>query len=510
MPPVRQGDDRVGPVGAHVGADLADGIAVETAVPLTPGLRRAEDALPGDGLGPGGVGVIGNVDGGNAADDGVGEIPGVGNALHHGGRAPHGVTAHKDVFQVGVEVGDAFGVDRNAVGGEQRTVHLLAHGGDHGVAVDLHKFPGGDGTAAALFIGIAQLHLLAFQLAARLFHGCHQLQEPHAVGHGQLQFLGVGGHILLGPAVHQGGGQGSGPESRPGGIHGGVAAAHHGHMAQGDVLSGLQVPQPLDHRHHVAGDVQLAGLSGAHGEENVGVAHGFQLRNGGGGCVQLYLGAEELHESDILFHGLLADAEAGDHQPGHAAQLVALFKDSDRDTGSAQEVGCGDAGGAAADDGGLPAVGDRLRLFQGGHQSLVALFRRNQLGSADLNGIVVVVPGALGLAAVGADGAGGEGQGVFLRDEGQGLGVFALTAQLDILRNVLPDGAAALAGGGEAVHQGGPFPAASAGGRGLMSFKWYLFRRAERARASMPSTSTPEKGWKSSLSRISPIWVKRW
>ena len=185
----------------------------------------------------------------------------------------------------------------------------------------------------------------------------------------------------------------------------------------------------------------------------MGVAHGLQFADGGGGGVQLYLGAEELHESDILFHGLLADAEAGDHQPGHAAQLVALFKDSDRDTGSAQEVGCGDAGGAAADDGGLPAVGDRLRLFQGGHQSLVALLRRDQLGSPDLNGIVVVVPGALGLAAVGADGAGGEGQGVFLRDQGQGLGVLFLAAQLDILGNILPDGAATLAGGGKAVHQ---------------------------------------------------------
>ena len=54
---------------------------------------------------------------------------------------------------------------------------------------------------------------------------------------------------------------------------------------------------------------------------------------------------------------------------------------------------------------------------------------------------------------MGADGAGGEGQGVFLRDQGQGLGVFALTAQLDILRNILPDGAAALAGSGKAVHQ---------------------------------------------------------
>ena len=54
---------------------------------------------------------------------------------------------------------------------------------------------------------------------------------------------------------------------------------------------------------------------------------------------------------------------------------------------------------------------------------------------------------------MGADGASGEGQGVLLSDQGQRLGVLFLAAQLDILRNVLPDGAATLAGGGEAVHQ---------------------------------------------------------
>ena len=133
---------------------------------------------------------------------------------------------------------------------------------------------------------------------------------------------------------------------------------------------------------------------------------------------------------------------------------MALLENSDRDTGPAQEVGRGDAGGAAADDGGLPAVGDRLRLFQGGHQVVIALLRRDEFGGPDLDGIVVVVPGALGLAVVGADGAGGEGEGVLLRDEDQRLGVLFLAAQLDILGNILPDGAAALAGSGIAVHQG--------------------------------------------------------
>ena len=228
-------------------------------------------------------------------------------------------------------------------------------------------------------------------------------------------------------------------------------------MAQRDFLFRLQIPQPLDHRHHIAGNVQLSGFPCAYSEENVGVAHGFQLRNRGSGGVQLYLSAVELHQGNIFFHGFLADAEAGDHQTGNAAQLVALFKNGHGDTGPAQKVRCGNTGGAAADDGGSPAVCHRLRLFQGGHQAVIAMLRRNQLGGADLDGIIVVVPGTLGLAAVGADGAGGEGQGVFLRDKRQRFGILALAAQLNVFRDVLPDGAATFAGGGEAVQQGNLF-----------------------------------------------------
>ncbi len=55
---------------------------------------------------------------------------------------------------------------------------------------------------------------------------------------------------------------------------------------------------------------------------------------------------------------------------------------------------------------------------------------------------------------MGADGARDKGQGVLLADEPQGGGVLALPAQLDVLRDVLADGAAALAGSGEAVQQG--------------------------------------------------------
>lgn len=67
--------------------------------------------------------------------------------------------------------------------------------------------------------------------------------------------------------------------------------------------------------------------------------------------VQLYLGAVERHEGDVLLNGLLADMEAGDHQPGHAAQLVVAFVHRTGIPARPQQVG--DAGGTAADGGGL-------------------------------------------------------------------------------------------------------------------------------------------------------------
>ena len=135
---------------------------------------------------------------------------------------------------------------------------------------------------------------------------------------------------------------------------------------------------------------------------------------------------------------------------GHAAQTALPLKDRRLDTGSAAEVGGSDAGGAAADDGDALAL-HALRRLDGGHQGVVALLCRQQLGIPDADGLVIEIAAALGLAAVGADGAGDERQGVLLGDELQRRAVQALIAQLHILRNVLRDGAAALAGCGEAV-----------------------------------------------------------
>ena len=194
----------------------------------------------------------------------------------------------------------------------------------------------------------------------------------------------------------------------------------------------------------------------------MGVAHLLQLVHGGGGRAALHLHAVALHEGDILLDDLVGNAEGGDHMAGYAAQTALPFEDRRLDTGSAAEVGGSDAGGAAADDGDALArhLGGPL---DGGHQSVVALLGRQQLGVADADGLVIEIAAALGLAAVGADGAGDKRQGVLLSDELQRRAVQSLIAQLHILGNILRDGAAALAGCGEAVDPGHLLLALAAG-----------------------------------------------
>lgn len=78
----------------------------------------------------------------------------------------------------------------------------------------------------------------------------------------------------------------------------------------------------------------------------MGVAHGLQLRHGGGGSAAANLHAVLLHQGDVLLDGLVGDAEGGDHVAGDAAQALLPLENGGLDTGTAQEIGGGDAGGA--------------------------------------------------------------------------------------------------------------------------------------------------------------------
>ena len=105
-----------------------------------------------------------------------------------------------------------------------------------------------------------------------------------------------------------------------------------------------------------------------------------------------------------------------------------------------------------------PAAGAQL-----GQQGLKPALGGLQLLGADVDALVVGVAHALVLAAVGADGAGDEGQGVAVGDDAQGLLVLALAHLHQIGGNILLDGAAGAAGGGEAVDEGHLFVQLAAG-----------------------------------------------
>ena len=450
-PAVGQADDDVGAVRADIGAVLADGVAVEAALALALDvLRHSKDALLRNGLGHGRVGGIGNFVGVLLADHDLRKLRSVGDAFNDGGGAAVAVACGVNALDVRLERG-TLAAHFNAVGRHQVGIDLLADGGNDEVTGDFDRLTGGNGASSAGSVGCAKLHLVADQLAVLLFDGRDQLEEVHTVGNCQLQLLSIGGHILLRAAIDQRGGGCACALCDSGCVHGGVAAADDGDVAELAALTGLHFLQPADNAADIAGDIELAGLPCADGIEDVSVALLFQLLDGGGLGVQADFRAVGHHEGDVLVNGLVADAEFGDDVANDAAEGVRALKDRALHTGAAEEVSRRNAGRAAADDGSLFAL-DLGGLLHGREQRVVAVFGGEELRCADLDGLVVEITRALTHAAVGADGAGDERQGVLLGDERERLVIQALLAQLDVLGDVLLDGAAALAGSNVAIH----------------------------------------------------------
>ena len=185
----------------------------------------------------------------------------------------------------------------------------------------------------------------------------------------------------------------------------------------------------------------------------MGVALTQQLSGVGHGGVQLHFHAQLLQQSSVLGDGFVADTETGDDVLHNAAQSVALLEDGGLRASLGQEVGRSHTSGAAAYDGNVLAAGSAS--LQASQEGVVAALGSSQLGSADLYALLVEVTGALGHAAVAADGAGDEGQGVLLADNLQSLHQLALAHQLNVGGDILMDGAASLfTGSHEAVDQG--------------------------------------------------------
>ena len=275
----------------------------------------------------------------------------------------------------------------------------------------------------------------------------------------------VGGHVFFRAAVDDGGlcAHALGDPRR---VHGGIARADDDNAAGKTGLDlRLHLLHPFDHTGHVALNVKLTRLPCAGGHEDVGIALGLELLHRGSRRAASDLHAVFLHQGDVLVDGLVGDAEGGDHVARHAAELCLALEDRGLHARAAKEVSRGDAGGSAADNGSL-FPGQSLWLFDGGHQRGIAVLCGDELGVADVDGLLIEVAGTLVLTAVGADGAGDEGQGVLLGDQLEGRSVEPLAAKLDILGNVLPDGTSALTGRGKAVDPGHPL-LTLAGGQGL-------------------------------------------
>ena len=288
-------------------------------------------------------------------------------------------------------------------------------------------------------------------------HGSEQLTELHAVLQSQLQLLLVGGHIALGAAVDQGDPLHAGDAlGSPGGVHRGVAAADDHHvLAQLEGFGGLLgLLQERDDVHLLAVlQTGAALVPGAGGEDDVGIALIKELLRALDLGVEDHLGTHGLHELHIVVDGGGGNAEGGDHMAHDAAQGVLALEDGHIHAGAAQEVGGRHTGRAAADDGCLLA-GDRRARLQLGQQRGEAALSRLELLGADVHALLIGVAHALVLAAVGADGAGDEGQGVAVGDDLQGLLIPAGIDQHQVSGNILLDGAAVAAGGGEAVDEG--------------------------------------------------------
>ena len=253
----------------------------------------------------------------------------------------------------------------NARGIVQAGIDALAHGADHRGGGKLDGLARGDGAATAACIRLAKFHNIAGQHGAVECLGRQQLAELNAVGKSKIELFLVGGHLLLGAAIHQAhvlhACQALGHASR---VHGGVASANdHDVLAQLELLALLGGLEELQHIELGAlAQARRAGHPGTGGHDHVGKALGLELVNGINAGIELHLSTKGQAELCVVGDIVAGDAELGDDVTDHAAKRIAGLKDGDGHAGARQEERRRQAGRAAADNGNvvLAVVGDGL------------------------------------------------------------------------------------------------------------------------------------------------------
>ncbi|OPZ97152.1 MAG: hypothetical protein BWY71_01708 [Planctomycetes bacterium ADurb.Bin412] len=390
----------------------------------------------------------------------------------HGSRTRHHITGGKDARPAG---------DEGLLVNRQRTpfaqfqilnalgIGLLADGHNQGVQRNL-EFRTGDGnrTAAAAGVRLAQLvadkpHTGQLAVFGQNRHRSDQRLNLNAFFQPGLDFLGIGGHFIAGPAIEHGHAFHTFlTEGNAGGVHRGIAAADDADAAfgQGLILQVIRF-QELDTRNDafgiLLGQIQLQALMGTHGQEDGLVALFKKLVQGDitaqdGIVFDFHIGIQQ--GVDFPLEQLTGQTIGGNGADQHPAGLGFPFEDGHFVPGDGQGIGGHQAGGAGADDGDFRGMFIRGldQLFPGGR---VNLFHDETLEGANSNRLTAGYAGPADIFAGMMADAGTYGrQRIGLPDDPVGIIILLAGNMGDIAPDFGADGTAVLAGGAHQLFAG--------------------------------------------------------
>lgn len=378
------------------------------------------------------------------------------------GRAPGAVAAGEEAGVVG-DAGIGVGLQLVPLGGkaevlEGARVDVLADGHDDGRCRDADGLGArrlGRGTPAAHgrdHLGLAPKRDGVAVLVDLDVVGGDELHELAAVLDRAVDLLVERGHVGATTTVDDLHRLGAHAHRAAGRVHRDVAAADHD-----DVLAGVVVDVPVaDGAQHRDGGHDARGVFAVDAELLVGVGADADVDGvvvalevldrdvGADGDAELDVDAERGDERDLGVEQILGQAVVRDAVAEHAAELGALLVDGDRMSHARQEVGCGKAAGATADDGHALAGGlvDRagaLRLLMVARVALEAADVDSGVDEAATAGVLARM-----LAHVGA----GRRERVVLADQVDGVVIATGLHERDVTGDVDVCGAALDAGHG--------------------------------------------------------------
>lgn len=364
---------------------------------------------------------------------------GTGNGGGTGGHVAGGKDALTAGALAGIGLDPATGrqFQTSGIFAEEVQIGLHTHSKDNGIAVK-RLFAAGHGfkDGLALFVKAAGSHFKevhALHGVAVHTHGGHGagIVDDHAFLGGKLQIFLGSAHLsglfktddMHGFRAHAAGGKGA-VEGHAAAAHDDDGLAHAGGMPES---GGTQELHGLDGMLRTGdGQAVFSGNAGGH-NDGIGARTDF-LKGDVAAHAGIDAGTHARLQDQTHFpvHDIAGQAEVGHAVTGHAAQNGFGFVHGHVMAQQSQEIGGGQTGGPAADDGNLLARGratmeDDLFLFgKGGGGAF-------QRAGVDAAVLMITVAGAH--AEVRADAAGNAGEGILGAQVTQGFGKFALFHQ---------------------------------------------------------------------------------